>query len=730
MRTHLGAALLATLFGVPSFLAAQVPGDAYLDEAAAVMVAGARIQSDSATSQITAYEATHRERTSVGLEASHRDRLLYRQEIASRITWSREAGRRTEVLGARETAPLISREVTPLTDQALARGLGIGFDPTGGWLLRLPGTVADDSTVTNRRGSASAQVGVSDSTRSVNVGVRFEIVHPLAPGSETDYRFRSGETTSIRLADGRTLRIVELHVLPRRAAPELLSGSFWLDAETHAPVRGVFSMASPARFSPAIGFIPLPVPDAAITLRYLTVEYGLWENRWWLGRLVAYEGSFEFGPVSVPVSIEATYGDYRIYTADTPWPGFEAVDTTQFRLVEERCREDTDDCPERLVLVPQDTSVLVQSPEFPRSIYSRAGRLITERELDEIAGFVDAVRWRGMIGRIPDVRWDPLAGSLLRYNRVEGLTLGTRLDIGLPPLASSAALWIGTADLSPSFEVELGRTRVRGSEAVSVYRRLEAFSPRDRPFALGNSFSAFAFGRDDGDYYRALGAGIALDQSPGMGTSLRLRAYAERQDGIEKGTDVSIPHWTRDRVFRDNPAADEADQLGFEAGARLSRGLDPVGFRGRLDLNLLAETGDFRFARPSAEAFVTFPLPASLLGATQLGAGTSFGDLPLQRLWYLGGRGSVRGIDAEDRLRGEAFWAGRAEIGTDRPGARLVLFGDAGWTGDRNAFTTDPSLISAGVGISFFDGLIRADLARVVRGPRRWSFQLSVDAGL
>jgi hemolysin activation/secretion protein len=128
--------------------------------------------------------------------------------------------------------------------------------------------------------------------------------------------------------------------------------------------------------------------------------------------------------------------------------------------------------------------------------------------------------------------------------------------------------------------------------------------------------------------------------------------------------------------------------------------------------------------------YTTFPLPGPFLGALDVSGGSSFGDVPVQALWYVGGRGTVRGISAEERVSGQAFWTARAEIGNQLPAARLVLFGDAGWAGSRDAISTDPSLISAGVGVSFLDGLIRADLTKALRGGSGLGLQLYVDAPL
>ena len=70
-------------------------------------------------------------------------------------------------------------------------------------------------------------------------------VHPLSPGSEAHYRFRSGDVTTLRLADGTTVRLRELQILPRRKDSRLFQGSLWLDDATAAPVRTVFRLARP-----------------------------------------------------------------------------------------------------------------------------------------------------------------------------------------------------------------------------------------------------------------------------------------------------------------------------------------------------------------------------------------------------------------------------------------------------------------------------------------------------
>ena len=51
------------------------------------------------------------------------------------------------------------------------------------------------------------------------------------------------------------------------------------------------------------------------------------------------------------------------------------------------------------------------------------------------------------------------------------------------------------------------------------------------------------------------------------------------------------------------------------------------------------------------------------------------------------------------------------------------------WAGSRSEFTFDDPSISAGIGVSALDGLIRLDVARSLQGrePNAWRVYLSVD---
>jgi outer membrane protein assembly factor BamA len=126
---------------------------------------------------------------------------------------------------------------------------------------------------------------------------------------------------------------------------------------------------------------------------------------------------------------------------------------------------------------------------------------------------------------------------------------------------------------------------------------------------------------------------------------------------------------------------------------------------------------------------VGLPLFWRLSAGVELSAGTTFGEVPVQKLYYLSGPQALRASEA-GQIAGEAFWMARTELGIGLPAVRFIAFGDFGTAGDREDLSLEDPFISVGGGISVLDGLLRADLARGVQGPGplRWQFLLYLDA--
>ena len=102
------------------------------------------------------------------------------------------------------------------------------------------------------------------------------------------------------------------------------------------------------------------------------------------------------------------------------------------------------------------------------------------------------------------------------------------------------------------------------------------------------------------------------------------------------------------------------------------------------------------------------------------------GTLPLQSWFYLGGPATLRGYDGAVTA-GESYWRARLEVGNSFPAARITAFTDVGWAGPRDRFGKERALIGSGIGASLLDGLVRMDLARALRSPKGWRFDLYFD---
>jgi hypothetical protein len=718
--------IIATL--VAATLAAQTPAadsGAYLDAAARRLVAGARGRRETIDRSITSYRVTMQERIGAGIRALRRDRMLYRRELALRIEWRRDSVGRIEVIGARQTVPAV-RPAAEMPEDLKGDVADYAFDP------------ADDRMAIG--------LGGSDEERA---GRRARIGHPLARGSEADYRFAAGDSSVLTFPDGRTIRLRELRVIPRRLEFRLVSGSLWIDEGSHAVVRALFRPARPLDLREDLadeGDNDLPgfVKSIKIDVRFITIDYGLWEGRWWLPRLIGFDAVASAGSMlQMPLRYERLYSDYAV-TGDTaarpvPRPRHAAATAADDSIARARCHERGDVqcvCPNGggaclafEVHIPTDTARLLASTELPPAFVGVGGEggdtLISAGEMEELTR---------RLGRLPAAPWQFRARTprwgLARYNRVEGLALGARGDLDLGRLKVDGAARVALADGEPDLEAGLVRETGAARLRVAAYRRLAAVDPTARSLAFGNSLGALLLARDDGDYYRA--TGVELTVAPALTGAQRFsaRLYVERQRRAVKRTDFSLPHaFDGDQVFRANVAADSADQVGAALTLRAQRGLDADAPRWGTEVTLDGGAGTYGFARASTTLRLATPLTPRFAAALELAGGTSAGRVPMQSRWYLGGPNTLRGYGGGTQS-GDAFWRVRAELANRLPAARVVLFADAGRAGPRDRLSLQRPLVGAGIGASFLDGLLRVDLTRAVRSPTGWRLDFYTDGAL
>lgn len=736
----------------------QDTSNAYANEATRELVRLARERRDLADASITHYNTVAKERISMGLRTARRDRLFFRRETASRIDWQRGGPIRIDVLGAREVVPAVTPKVQVPND-------------LGSFLPRLAFDPMDSQSI------------LSFDTTSLR--------HPIADGGEAHYRYERGDSTTINLGD-RIIRLIELKVTPRRRDVHLITGSFWIDSQTHSVVQTTFRLAKDFDLEEDgdpddrddMRSVPGFLKPIRAELEYITLEYGLIDLRWWMPRLLAGEGVLQMGSIRTPLHYERLYEDYHvrgdtapllvdraiaradmdsIYQPCRPRSSMnvrvsidaEASDTARVRRREERAREreaeraaaiqealktdtararrmvEADECAKRYTVnVPDNRDTLLVSDLFAGSIYGPSEVLTTEAELTKLSEQLKRIADPPWQIKPPSFNWGLGGAGLARYNKVEALSLGARTDFDFGRLDLDVTGRIGIADLEPNGELGINRETRSMRLRAAGYRRLDVMDPPSGGHSLSASLSALLLGRDEHDYFRALGAELTGRPSETSAQWYTWRIYAERQRAAQVETDFSLRNALNNaHEFTPNRAADRADQFGAALTLRAFGGQNPASFRWNGEFTVDGGGGDYEFGRASAAVLLGFPMPFNLTGAIELAGGSSTGNVPLQNQFFLGGARTIRGY-AIGTTAGNAYWRARTEIGTAFPLARLAVFSDFGWAGNRDDISDRPSLLSAGVGASLLDGLIRLDLARALRGQRDWRLHMSIDGAM
>ncbi len=674
-------------------------------------------------SALRAYDATTYERISVGSKLSSlgRERLLFRTERATRIRWERGNGAVVDVTGARSALPMFKGAGDSNVD------LGTGSVP----IPYYPGR----ETLWMGSGLARADADAS------------AMIHPLGNGAEAYYRYASGDSVSFQLPGGKRILVRELRVQPRVSAWNLVVGSLWFDVATGQLVRAVFRMAEPMDMMTVakeddgedpkkdmpFWIKPMILPMTG-EIDVMTVDYGLYEGRFWLPRTQTVEGKGRAGIMRVPFELRQRF-DYQSVNADMKVPPIQlaltdtahGVDARKARRTErdsacasgatyrETRRLAHENAIAVMVRVPCDTASLARSPSLPGSIYDRPDSLFGDRDVDAlIANALSLQRQAGSNGTAAPVFQYGLTMS--RYNRVEGLSTGIRVDQDLGSGYSGHALGRIGMDLSPNAEVGLSRTNGRETYSLNAYRRLNSANDWARdPFSLSSSLSALLFGHDDGVYYRSWGVELLHEQQGGLFDSWRL--FGEQEFNAKVTTRYSLAGRLSGGYFPDNIAVTRGSVAGLALRRRGSLGEDPDAFRAFSDVRIEGAAGSFDYTRAMADVTLMRPVAGLLDAALTLSGGTSAGTVPTQRLWYLGGTSTVRGQDVGVAV-GDAYWLTRLELAAGSVFARPVVFGDLGWAGDRHSWRSGVVPVSgAGIGGSFMDGLVRMDLAKGIR-PR------------
>jgi hypothetical protein len=290
---------------------------------------------------------------------------------------------------------------------------------------------------------------------------------------------------------------------------------------------------------------------------------------------------------------------------------------------------------------------------------------------------------------------------------------------------------IGHADLHANGELSLARSNGARTVTATAYHRLAAVNPDwGGGLTLGPSLPALLYGRDEGFYYRSMGVELGERREQRRG-AFEYKLFVERQWTAGDSTVVntfSLAKLIADRRFGRNIQADRMSVTGVSGTYTRVLLERPQGLRLTTVLNGEAGTGTFQYARASVEATAARPVgrfATALTGAI----GSSIGNVPRQRGWFLGGVRTVRG-QIPGTQDGDAFWMARAEVGTKQGVVRPVGFFDVGMAGSRKTFGTVQPQRGAGVGFGVLDGLLRVDFSRGLYPLKRWRTDFYLSAAL
>lgn len=728
---------LGACFAGPGALQGQADSlatDTFADAASRDLVLTARRSLSEGGRGLTSYEARMTERVRVGVSVgpglSRRGRTLYHRERVAQVWWSQDETGVLKWIGERSEQPALGED-----DKGL---FGLDID------------VEDELSLDDIR----APIPFDPYGDRMDL-LDANFIQPVSREGLTVYRFSAGDTLRLSLPDGNTIVLAEVLVQPRFEAWETVAGSLWFDADSGRLVRATFRPSGiwdhDVQEPGDLDDVPGILKPAVGRVDFIVLEYGLYEQRYWLPRKMSAEGVFAWGRglVRMPLHVEWTVGEYLVDEAPTAATLPAENDVRRGRIGNDQ---------RRLAVYSRPPELLATAPELPEPLAPGEVGPFSDEELNPL---LERLNEATLGGRSSQIRprspaWGWRLGSSLRYDRVRGPSLGGERSIQLTQsTAADVALRVGAADPQPAMEVRLrgsnnaDRRPNPGSPIIGLGRlvaRQPQGEPRSAPglwvggynrFAeanddwgsiagAGNSLLTLLAGHDDGEYFRATGAELGVSTGgPNAGLSAAL--FGERHRGASRETHFSLATLGDDQL-RPNLEAEPGDVFGLRVAAGAQGGSDPV--RGVVVVDGTAEVagGDFNYAR----GVLTATGMRSVGGwpvALRLSAGTSSLNTPVQRQFLVGGTTTVRGFQG-GALRGGSFAAVRSEVGSEVALVRITGFADVAWVGPAVALPDSRPLASGGMGASLIDGLFRLDVARAISGGSGWRLHLYLDGVL
>ena len=590
--------------------------------------------------------------------------------------------------------------------------------------------------------------GVDDSVRIFsNDFPATGALHPLSSAGPQWYRYTGTGSLTVTPARGGALRLVRIEVTPRRAGPALLVGQVWIDSASAEVVRLTFRYVGTGLWvRPEAG--PRG-PDSAKARRLNSLagrivsidadlEYGLQEGRYWMPYRQVISGRVRLpvvGDVVIPFQATTTFDDYAInggrpIAFDVPLPDTAGLTGDSLRAFR-RARRDSLQAQRRERGGEQDDSLRSwdYAGRWPGGRYElhRPSNAVLDRYgawPDSLSLDADPADLRRQheaeleLERLSERLPDSLTGQqargiayerisdILRYDRVQGLSLGLGYRVRAPGMRSAnlfATVRYGLSDDRVSGRLTLVRDAPGGRFALGGYRDVADVDPFSSGHSPGNTLDALFVAHDNADYVLAEGGSAGFETSLRTGLDLALGVRVERETSVARKAKSAINDFLGgDGVFPPNAPVDEGTFAGASArlahtgGVRWNLTADVLGGAGQTTGRLF---GDFR-ADAGGNAGATLRLKAGVATSPTLA----------QSEFRLGGPATVRGFEYGVK-RGPAFWVAQLDVAPLGGRLRPVVFLDAGQADRPADLFSSTAFAGAGVGVSLFHGVLRFDLS-------------------
>lgn len=716
----------------------------YANEATARLVASARERHAYQDRLVRDYRAVVRTRIDAALSRSRFARLrpLVAHETAARLTWAQPNDLKIDVTGRRGRSIFANAEVNASFERP--------------WFI--PRSLGDSIRLVDDELPETAAL------------------HPLAPGSESFYRYAIVDSVTLRIP-GRTVNAVAVRVEPKLMGASLVAGDLWLDGGTAEVVRLTFVFLGDYLWETPDG---VTAEDSAATRRgnvrvnrvvklEADLEYALYDARYWMPYRQLLQLTVElpwFSNLAIPVRFLTTFDEYEVNTGAAP--RFDARpygvgdedegsrpdtmvsgDGRRRRFERTRCPGEVEDCVRsetgyyrvgvaaeggrwEVHYPPDDTLAShVWSDELALALNPEDERRVREA----IAGL--GALQEGLpgqwVGRVPFGFAVESFTDIYRFNRVQGSSLGAGVQFRPGPDFTTVHVIgrIGLGDRRPTGSVTWRREAPGGRLDLVAYRDVREAEPWTAGLGFGNSVNALVTAHDDADYHLGLGGGARFrSHHGGVLQDATLGVFFERQESMAAFAQSDLAAVFAAGTFEPNPAISQGDFIrgdvsrrSFIGDAELRHGVEGV---------LRVDDG-----RAAGRMWAALRVPFSFLartGAVGVRAGYVAGEAFPQSLFRAGGPQTVRGFPYGFR-RGRGLWSMQLDYAVSgREAWAPVLFADVGdvFAVPTAAFPTGAGdgrpLVGVGLGFSALRGVLRLDLSAGLRPDQQVRFDLRFNA--